>query len=1495
VNTYQLATESENIRVFSQPANDLVFNPADGKIYASVPSSAGSTGNSIRPIDPQTGVVGNPVFIGSEPTKLAMANDGHTLYAALDGAFAVRRFDTATQTAGLQITTGFATIKRYRPTDIAVSPEDPNILAIARTNFGYSPPGEGVAVFNNGVQLSQTTPGHVEGSDSIVFSNTGTVLYGTGQSHGFKRINITGTGASVASSSTTASGTKIKYSGDRIFSSAGHVIDAANGTILGIFPSVNSTAFVPDTGVGRAYYLVKDLTAGNTWILKAYDVNTYTLTGSLTIPGVLGNAGSLIRWGGNGLAFRTTGGQLFILQTTLIPSGDPIPAPSATPTPSIQPAPTPFPANIVSVPVFGNNIVYRAADQKIYASVPSSMGSAGNSVAVVSTTTGELENRVFIGSEPNKLALSSDGQKLYVGLDGARSVREFDLAGQTAGAQYSTGLHQSNGPLLILDLVAAPDDPNQIAMARHSAPTSAYGGNAIFDSGVPRTQVRGTSDAIAYSDTSSTLYGSDDQGMLEAMTVGPTGITSVVETPFDSGGYDNKYIRYHGGRVYNSRGRVIDPVSRALLGTFDFNGNLVSDFLFMVDGDNNRLFTVHNLSDNSGTLLRAYDLDTFLQIGYISLPNLGTVSDIKRFGSNGLAVSHNNGPLLLIKSTIVDPDEPLPSVTPTPFPPTPTPTPSPLPVFVRKIDQPVNDIAVNTSDQNLYISVPGIATNGTGNTITRIAPQTGEILSSTFIGSEPAKLSAADDGQTLYATLNGPRAVRRFDMLTQTPGLQFAVTIGSPTLEIYDLETVPGSPDSVVVSAGNGGAAIYDNGIKRPLMPTRVGGPQLAEMGPIEFSGPTRLYGYNNTDTGFDLHKINVEANGLVTTASINNLLTGFIQRPDAVDAAEGKLYTSSGRIADPETNTITATLPGINGKTVAVDPTLRRVFIDSGNVVRVFDMDGYYLIGDIPLPGVAPGSITRIVRWGANGLALKVEHSSTQSVVLVQSPLVSTAAPVPSGLNLDAFAYTTSETAGQRIVSVTRTGEYNTPVTVHYETVDGTALAGSDYTASSGTLSFGPGEVSKSFSVPIVNDNVFDPGESFTVKLTDPAGGQAYLLNPSTATVAITDNDSRPGISDENTLVNETHTGSDSFAIVNVRLTNPSAETVSVNYATANGTAVAGLDYQAANGTLSFAPGETLKTVSINIIGDGGSEGNENFFLNLSGPVNGTIVNSQATVTIIDYIAPHRTAYDFDGDHKADVSLFRPSEGNWYMIRSSDGFLGFHFGLPGDKLVPEEYDSDGRQDIAVFRPSEGTWYIQGSASGFIAANFGIAEDIPQPGDFNGDGKAEIAVFRPSEGNWYTMDLVTSETTAFHFGTSGDKPVVGDYDGDGKTDYAVYRPSEGNWYIQASTAGFIAFHFGIAEDLPVPADYDGDGKTDYGVFRPSEGNWYLMKSTEGFTAFHWGLPTDLPVPADYDGDAKADIGVYRDGEWYLQQSTNGYTVVNFGLAGDKPAPNAFVY
>jgi len=275
------------------------------------------------------------------------------------------------------------------------------------------------------------------------------------------------------------------------------------------------------------------------------------------------------------------------------------------------------------------------------------------------------------------------------------------------------------------------------------------------------------------------------------------------------------------------------------------------------------------------------------------------------------------------------------------------------------------------------------------------------------------------------------------------------------------------------------------------------------------------------------------------------------------------------------------------------------------------------------------------------------------------------------------------------------------------------------------------------------------------------------------------------------------------------------------------------------------------------------------------------------------------RPQFDYDGDGKADISVFRPSENKWYIFRSSDnGITQQIFAIGNDVPVPSDYDGDGRTDMAIFRSSSNDWWSLSTINGGqINANWGQANIKPMPSDIDGDGRSDYSYFLTSNSTWYRFGSVTGSSFV-QFGIAGDKPLIGDFDGDRRSDVAIFRPSNGHWWWRSSIDGIQrATHWGVATDTPTPADYDGDGKTDFAVYRSSDGVWYIYNSSTGSpTIIPFGLPEDKPVPADYDGDGRADIAVFRPstGVWYLLRSTAGFLGLQFGVSTDIPTPNVFV-
>jgi len=232
--------------------------------------------------------------------------------------------------------------------------------------------------------------------------------------------------------------------------------------------------------------------------------------------------------------------------------------------------------------------------------------------------------------------------------------------------------------------------------------------------------------------------------------------------------------------------------------------------------------------------------------------------------------------------------------------------------------------------------------------------------------------------------------------------------------------------------------------------------------------------------------------------------------------------------------------------------------------------------------------------------------------------------APQAGAIALSASTYTVNENAGTLTIIASRVGGSSGAVSVNYATSNGTATAGSDYVATSGTLSWADGDTApKTFTVAILTDTVSEPNETFTVSLSAPSGG-ALLGTPSAATVTILDNGT-PGVVSLGAAAYSVSEMGGSVTITAVR-TGGSLGTVGVTFATADGTATAGADYTATAGTLSWAPGDSApKTFTVGIVADALVEGNETFVVRLSSPTGGATLGSvsSTTVTIVDTPTP--------------------------------------------------------------------------------------------------------------------------------------------------------------------------------------------------------------------------------------------------------------------------------
>jgi hypothetical protein len=309
-------------------AADLAFDASTGRLYAAVPANAPSLANTVTALDPMTGSVLFSVPVGNDPNLLALSDDGQFLYVALRGSPRVRRIDVALRAVDREIAlgTGLRGESLYAG-DLAAVPGAPRSLAVARsTRPAGDPEGQhgGVAVYDDGVPRPVNTLGSgVLDSDRIAFSGSAALLYGVdnlnstgGGGPSLLHMTVSASGVSITGSTAVLIDefdTDIAFAGGLLFTSTGPFLDPVALERLGSFNLITSamSQVFPDVSRGRVYFLQE--LANLVWI-HTFDLVTLALLESQNLSAIPGPAGSLVRWGPEGLAYHA-GNQIILLRT----------------------------------------------------------------------------------------------------------------------------------------------------------------------------------------------------------------------------------------------------------------------------------------------------------------------------------------------------------------------------------------------------------------------------------------------------------------------------------------------------------------------------------------------------------------------------------------------------------------------------------------------------------------------------------------------------------------------------------------------------------------------------------------------------------------------------------------------------------------------------------------------------------------------------------------------------------------------------------------------------------------------------------------------------------------------------------------------------------------------------------------------------------------------------------------------------------------------------
>jgi uncharacterized protein (TIGR03437 family) len=572
---------------------------------------------------------------------------------------------------------------------------------------------------------------------------------------------------------------------------------------------------------------------------------------------------------------------------------------------------TPTRAQVLFLPNVVNDIVWDPTRSRFFAS-------SGSSVLVINPESVQVEDSISTGDVAEKIAVSGDGQYLYVSIQSRRVVRRYNVQSRTQDLEFSLGTDRGGERWWAAALVVLPGQPQAVLVSLFSSSSLGSGqidGRvAVFDRGVQRPETVGLIvDSFYVRPSDGSIYGRGrawdgappfDEPRLPShqiywFNVSATGIAATNSVPIVLDGP----IVWHGNLVTDRGGLVFDLDAKATLGVAarPDPSNDVSSCVIATDPADRSAIAFHR--EGQVGRFAKYSLADFRQTLATGSVNAerrdvdsacSSLNIVRTWGTNGFLFSifqHSGGGsrLVFLKATDW-----------TPVATAAAPTPTYEPAGVIRIPVRVNDIVFDETRNRIWASIPGNQ-GQIGNSVVSINPATGTFEDIVYAGSEPGVLARSSEGNQIFVGLKSTPVVNSIDLNSRVITRSFSVLDSTPLngtfWNVSGIAAVPNQNDSVAVVRFNDASstAVYDSGIPRPnLSKTR--------MTTLRPSGdPTFLYGTDlsrrNANYEHPLYRVKLDSNGLQVPTFLGPALMQNQAVFNPFVFHRDRIYTNSGRI----------------------------------------------------------------------------------------------------------------------------------------------------------------------------------------------------------------------------------------------------------------------------------------------------------------------------------------------------------------------------------------------------------------------------------------------------------------------------------------------------------------------------------------------------------------------------------------------------------------------